>query len=79
MIEQIGIVCTGVVAVWLSQDSRDHWRRYASLFGLAGQPFWLWAAWTAGQWGILVISLLYTASWARGMWVHWLRPKATVS
>lgn len=79
MIEQIGIVCTGVVAVWLSQDGRESRRRYASLFGLAGQPFWLWAAWTAGQWGILVIALLYTASWARGVWVHWLRPRATVS
>jgi hypothetical protein len=72
MIEQLGIVATGVVAVWLTQDPRETWRRWACLFGLAGQPFWIWAAAKSGQWGILAISLLYTWAWARGVWVNWL-------
>lgn len=73
MIEQIGIMCTGVVAVWLSQDHRENWRRYACLFGMAGQPFWVYAAWSAEQWGILVMTILYTYSWARGVWNNWLK------
>ena len=78
MIEQIGIMCTGVVAVWLSQDSRESWRRYACLFGMAGQPFWIMAAYGAEQWGILVMTMLYTYSWARGVWNNWLRPAQAV-
>ncbi len=62
MIEQIGIMCTGVVAVWLSQDSREGWRCYACLFGMAGQPFWIMAAYGAEQWGILTMTMLYTYS-----------------
>lgn len=75
MLEQIGIACTGVIAVWLSQDSRESWRRYACLFGMAGQPFWLIATAKAGQWGIFAMSLLYTYSWARGVWNNWLKPR----
>lgn len=36
--EQIAIALTGVVAIWLSQDKRERWRKYACLFGLVGQP-----------------------------------------
>jgi hypothetical protein len=39
MIEQIGIVLFGVIAVWLTQDERADRRRFACLFGMAGQPF----------------------------------------
>ena len=73
MIEQIGIACTGLVAVWLSQDSRDHWRRWACILGLLGQPFWFYATFKAAQWGIFMLNFLYAYSWARGVWTYWLR------
>ena len=73
MIEQIAIAFTGVTAVWLSQDHRESWRRYASIFGLIGQPFWFYAAWQAGQWGIFILCILYTWSWYRGFRNNWLR------
>lgn len=72
MLEQIAIGLFGVTAVFLSQDARAERRRWASIFGLIGQPFWFYAAWKAQQWGILAICCLYTVSWARGVWFNWL-------
>ena len=73
-LEQIGITLSGVIAIWLSQDERAAWRRWACIFGMLGQPFWFYAAWKAEQWGIFALCTLYTYAWARGVWTHWLSP-----
>lgn len=73
MIEQIGIALTGVTAIFLTQAKHEPLRRYACLFGMAGQPFWAYAAITAEQWGIPVLTVLYTIAWAKGVWTFWLR------
>lgn len=74
MIEQFGIMVCGLTAVFLSQDSRPNWRRWACIFGLCGQPFWFYATWKAQQWGIFGLSFLYAYSWARGIWTFWILP-----
>ena len=76
MIDQIGIALTGVTAIFLTQSKRESRRRDACLFGLAGQPFWFWAAISAEQWGITALCVLYASAWAKGVWVHWLQPRA---
>jgi hypothetical protein len=76
-LDQIGIAFSGVIAVWLTQDKRESWRRWACIFGMLGQPFWFYAAWKAEQWGIFALCMLYTYAWARGFLVHWLRPYLT--
>ena len=73
-VEQLAIAVTGCVAIWLANDQREAWRKWASVFGLAGQPFWFYAAFAAEQWGILALTLVYTASWARGFRNNWMRP-----
>jgi hypothetical protein len=75
MIEQIGIALTGVIAIFLSQSKHVSLQRYACFFGLAAQPFWFYAAWTAQQWGILFMGVLYTAAWGKGLWTHWFAPQ----
>lgn len=70
--EQIGIALTGAVAIWLSQDKRDSFRKWACVFGLIGQPFWFYSSWTAGQWGIFALCFLYTYGWIKGFRNHWL-------
>lgn len=72
-IAQLGIALTGVTAIFLTQSKSPRLQRYACLFGLAGQPFWIWSAISAEQWGILALTALYAAAWAKGVWVHWLR------
>jgi hypothetical protein len=71
MIEQIAIAIFGVYAVFLSQSDRASHRRWACVFGLIGQPFWFYATWKAGQWGIFALCFLYTISWARGVHTYW--------
>lgn len=73
MIDQIGIMVLGVTAVWLSQATEWKVQRWACLFGMCSQPFWIYAAFTANQWGILFCSALYTVSWGRGIYNNWLR------
>jgi hypothetical protein len=73
MIDQIGIAATGATAIWLSQDKRDEWRKWACIFGLVGQPFWFYSAWAAEQWGVFGLCFLYTFAWVRGFWNNWVK------
>lgn len=74
--EQIAIAFTGVIAIWLSQDKRADWRKYACLFGLIGQPFWFYSAYSAEQWGIFVLCFFYTWSWFNGFRNNWMKSHA---
>lgn len=73
MIDQIGIALTGAIAVFLTQSTSAELRRYACLFGVAGQPFWFLAAWQSQQFGVLFVSVLYAMAWAKGIYTHWLK------
>lgn len=75
--EQILIALTGVVAIWLSQDKREKWRRYACLFGIIGQPFWFYSAYTAEQWGIFTLCFFYTWAWLKGVNNNWFKKANT--
>ena len=72
MIDQAAIALTGCLAIWLTNSDGPE-RRYAPIFGLLGQPFWMYAAYSAEQWGILVLTIWYTAAWWRGFRTHWMR------
>jgi len=37
--DQIAIAVTDATAIWLSQDERPEWRKWACIFGLCLQPF----------------------------------------
>lgn len=76
MIEQIVIGFCGMASVWLSQDKRRNVQRFACIFGILAQPFWLYATWKAGQYGIVMITFVYTAGWARGVWNFWIKANA---
>jgi hypothetical protein len=73
MIEQIAIAACGIASIYASQDRRLSVQRYACLFGLAAQPFWFYATFRAGQWGIFALSIVYALGWARGVLNFWVR------
>jgi hypothetical protein len=75
MIEQFMIGCLGGAAVYLSQDLRASWRRWACVLGLLGQPFWFYAAWRADQWGILLVCVFCAISWGKGFYNYWLKSR----
>jgi len=72
MIEQIFIAFTGVTAIFLSQTGSDSTRKYASVFGLIGQPFWFYSAYVAEQWGIFILCFFYAIAWAKGFKMYWI-------
>ena len=73
--EQIAIALLGVSAIWLSQDASLKRRRWASILGLLGQPFWFYSAYQAEQWGIFLLCFFYTLAWAKGVRTHWFKVK----
>lgn len=74
-IDQIAIALLGATAAWLSQTRSALLRRWACIFGLLGQPFWFYASWKAGQWGIFALSIVYLGAWLHGLKVYWLTPR----
>lgn len=70
----LAIMFTGVIAVFLTQQSSPSLKKYACLFGLFGlfaHPFWFYATYQAGQWGIF----MYMYSWLMGVGVYnnWIK------
>ncbi|UBB15475.1 hypothetical protein [Comamonas odontotermitis] len=76
MIAQLFIALFGVTAVALSQSTLASRRRWASVFGLVGQPLWFYAAWQSEQWGIFALCFLYTLSWGNGFYSNWIAAMA---
>jgi len=71
--EQVVIAFTGVIAIWLSQQKREEWKKYACLFGMVGQPFWFYSAYSSEQWGIFILCVFYTYSWFTGIRNNWIK------
>lgn len=71
MITQFALAFFGLTAMWLAMGNSARGRRWAPLVGLAGQPFWLAFAIGTDAWGLLALSLAYSAVYARGAWVQW--------
>lgn len=76
MIEQFMLGVFGITAVWCSQSPHHSVRRWACIAGLIAQPFWFYATWKANQWGIFLLSFVYTAGWMRGLHTYWWRQPA---
>lgn len=72
MITQLGLSVLSLLALALvSSDGR--WRRWASIPGLASQPFWLHQAWTHGEWGMMVVVGCYTLIWTKRLHKEFIR------
>jgi hypothetical protein len=71
---QIFLAFFGLSAILCTQHPNTKLRRYAPLFGLAGQPFWLWTTWHSQQWGIFLLCIAYTILWGMGVHTQWIIP-----
>jgi len=70
------IILTSVMAIFMSQSKAYH--KYSSLFGLMGQPFWIYTTYNNRQVGMLVISVLYTIGWGYGFWKAWIKDEEVI-
>lgn len=71
MIVQVFIAVTELIAIWLMQDKRVEYRKFAPIFGLLGQPFWFYSSFVADQWGAFVMCFFFTAAWIKGVKEYW--------
>ncbi len=71
--DQIVIFVCGASGLWLNNDHRPAWRKWGPVIAIIAQPFWIYAAYSAKQWGILASTFLYTAAWMRGIYNGWFR------
>lgn len=72
MITQTLIAILGIASIWLVNDPRASYQRWACILGLIAQPFWFYASWQADQWGIFLLSIAYAMAWLRGFNQHWI-------
>lgn len=70
---QYCIFILGILTSFLVNDPRVKWRRWGCVVGLIGQPFWIYSAIVAHQWGIFALSIFYTMMWWRGVYHQWVR------
>ncbi len=69
---QIALAFFGLSALWMATCTESQTaRRWAPVVGLLGQPAWLWFAISTSAWGLLALSLAYTAVYVRGAWLNW--------
>lgn len=73
ILAQAAITVCGITTVYLSQDTRTEYRRWACIVGCVAQPAWFYSAWTAGQWGVFLVCVFYALGWMRGVYNFWIR------
>lgn len=70
---QIAIAFTGLTALALTQlKVPEHWRKFAPVFGMVGQPFWIISTIQSGQFGILILCCCYAVLWILGFYNQWI-------
>ncbi|WP_025918313.1 hypothetical protein [Herminiimonas sp. CN] len=73
---QAWVFISGALSIWLLSDPRSRFHRLGCWVGLASQPIWLWSTSQNHQWGMFALSLIYIASFLRGILQH--RPSLPV-
>jgi len=68
---QMALAFFGLTALFMAMGNNPRARRWAPIVGLAGQPFWIAFAIGAQAWGLLLLSIAYSAVYARGAFVQW--------
>lgn len=68
---QVLLPCTGLPAMYfMSKKSK-----LGPLFGLLGQPAWIYSAIYTAQWGMLSLNLAYTCMWVLTAYRWWSNVK----
>jgi hypothetical protein len=68
---QAAIVILGGIAIYLLASKRGRVRRWGYVAGLASEPFWIWSAYFADQWGVIALALWWSGFYAVGAVNNW--------
>lgn len=51
----------------------DKYKKYGYIFGLISQPFWFYSSYINHQYGMLILTVVYTYSWIVGIYNYWIK------
>ena len=68
---QVWLPLTGLPAMYLTSKKS----RWAPVFGLCGQPAWIYCAVYTRQWGMLTLNLVYGCMWVLTAYRWWAKPR----
>jgi hypothetical protein len=54
------IVIFGILTILFAMSGKQGLRQYAPLVALLGQPFWIASISPLEQWGMMIVTVLYT-------------------
>jgi len=69
LISQIGVAIFGITAIILVSKKN----KWGFVFGLASQPFWLITSYLNKQWGVFILTIVYTFTWMFGIYEWFLK------
>lgn len=72
IISQVGMLLFGGLAIFFV-SKKNKWMRWGYIFGLIGQPFWIYMAVKTDQWGMLALTIFYTFNWMKGIYNYWIK------
>jgi hypothetical protein len=75
VIEQAFIAITELIAVGLLQAKTRQYKKWASIFGLLGQPFWFYTSYQQEQWGVFLVCFCFLALWIKSFANNWIKPE----
>jgi len=70
LICQIGIIIFGISAAFLMAFKN----KLGVVFGFCSQPFWITTSYMNDQFGVFLLSLIYTVTWVIGIYNWWIKP-----
>ena len=68
---QFALALFGLSALYMATGHNLVARKWAPVVGLCGQPFWMVFSVQASAWGLLALSVTYSAVYVRGIWLQW--------
>lgn len=70
---QAYIAFTGFIAIFMINSLRRDVRKWACVFGLAGQPAWFYTTYMNGQWGMFFLTFGFITVWAISWYNYWIK------
>jgi len=68
---QLALAFFGLSAMFMATGGNPDLYRWAPLVGLCAQPFWFVFAVRSKAWGLIVLSIAYSAVYVRGALIQW--------
>ena len=69
---QLVIVLTGCSAIFMV-SRKESWSKYGYIVGLLGQPAWFYIGISNRNWGIVLLTIVYTFSWSQGIYFNFIK------